>query len=284
MPTDGTFRHHTHDGRDLGHVSKIGAFAEHTVVSADSLVKIDPHLPAGARLPCWPARSRPATGRRHIGPRSAAATPWWSSARAASAPRPSRAHASTAPPASSPSTPSNSSASRPSTFGATHAVASVEAAIAGARSHRRRDGRRVVVAPSTVGERRRGRRSPSPARAATCVLTGSGARRRHRRSRCSELHADEQEPVRHRVRSCNPNATSRAGRLYESGLLHLDEMVTRRYRLDEINDAYADLLNGRIDPRGNRFRHDLSVAMDPVAAGVAATSPARTRVRCRATA
>ena len=45
MPTDGTFRHHTADGRDLGHVSKIGAFAEHTVVSADSLVKIDPRLP-----------------------------------------------------------------------------------------------------------------------------------------------------------------------------------------------------------------------------------------------
>lgn len=41
MPTDGTFRHHSLDGRDLGHVSKIGAFAEHTVVSADSLVKID---------------------------------------------------------------------------------------------------------------------------------------------------------------------------------------------------------------------------------------------------
>ena len=45
MPTDGTFRHHDLDGHDLGHVSKIGAFAEHTVVSADSIVKIEPHLP-----------------------------------------------------------------------------------------------------------------------------------------------------------------------------------------------------------------------------------------------
>ncbi|BAV43686.1 zinc-type alcohol dehydrogenase [Mycobacterium ulcerans subsp. shinshuense] len=45
MPTDGTFRHHSLDGRDLGHVSKIGAFAEHTVVSADSLVKIDQTFP-----------------------------------------------------------------------------------------------------------------------------------------------------------------------------------------------------------------------------------------------
>ncbi|EUA49904.1 alcohol dehydrogenase GroES-like domain protein [Mycobacterium xenopi 3993] len=45
MPTDGTFRHHTTDGKPLGHLSKIGAFAEHTVVSANSLVKIEPDLP-----------------------------------------------------------------------------------------------------------------------------------------------------------------------------------------------------------------------------------------------
>jgi NDMA-dependent alcohol dehydrogenase len=45
MPTDGTFRHHTAGGKPLGHISKIGAFAEHTVVAADSLVKIEPELP-----------------------------------------------------------------------------------------------------------------------------------------------------------------------------------------------------------------------------------------------
>ena len=45
MPTDGTFRHHTADGRDLGHLSKVGAFSKHTVVSTDSIVKVDPHLP-----------------------------------------------------------------------------------------------------------------------------------------------------------------------------------------------------------------------------------------------
>jgi Zn-dependent alcohol dehydrogenase len=32
MPTDGTFRHHTTHGRPLGHLSKVGAFANHTVV------------------------------------------------------------------------------------------------------------------------------------------------------------------------------------------------------------------------------------------------------------
>ncbi len=47
--------------------------------------------------------------------------------------------------------------------------------------------------------------------------------------------------------SCNPKADiARLAKLYESGQLLLDEMITRRYRLDEINDAYADLLNGEI--------------------------------------
>ena len=45
MPTDQTFRHHTADGRQLGHLSKVGAFAKHTVVSQHSIVKIEPHLP-----------------------------------------------------------------------------------------------------------------------------------------------------------------------------------------------------------------------------------------------
>ncbi len=30
------------------------------------------------------------------------------------------------------------------------------------------------------------------------------------------------------------------------GQLQLDEMITRRYRLDDINDAYDDLRNGEI--------------------------------------
>ncbi len=48
MPTDGTFRHHTADGRNLGHLSKVGAFAKHTVVSTDSIVKVDPRPAAAA--------------------------------------------------------------------------------------------------------------------------------------------------------------------------------------------------------------------------------------------
>jgi Zn-dependent alcohol dehydrogenase len=32
--------------------------------------------------------------------------------------------------------------------------------------------------------------------------------------------------------------------LYRNGLLKLDELITRRYRLDEVNQGYDDLLAG----------------------------------------
>src|SRR5258708_20496897 len=45
MPTDGTFRHHTADGPDLGHLAKGGRFAEHTGASAHSVVTGEQPLP-----------------------------------------------------------------------------------------------------------------------------------------------------------------------------------------------------------------------------------------------
>jgi len=33
--------------------------------------------------------------------------------------------------------------------------------------------------------------------------------------------------------------------LYRSGDIKLDELVTRRYRLDEVNEGYRDMLDGK---------------------------------------
>jgi Zn-dependent alcohol dehydrogenase len=47
--------------------------------------------------------------------------------------------------------------------------------------------------------------------------------------------------------SCNPKADiHKFAKLYQTGQLLLDEMITKRYRLDDINEAYADLLNGEL--------------------------------------
>jgi Zn-dependent alcohol dehydrogenase len=47
--------------------------------------------------------------------------------------------------------------------------------------------------------------------------------------------------------SCNPRSDiPLLAAMYASGQLLLDEMITRRYPLDGINDAYADLAAGRL--------------------------------------
>ena len=43
--TDLTSRHHSKDGKDLGTMVALGTFAEHTVVSQDSAVKIEKYIP-----------------------------------------------------------------------------------------------------------------------------------------------------------------------------------------------------------------------------------------------
>jgi S-(hydroxymethyl)glutathione dehydrogenase/alcohol dehydrogenase len=46
--------------------------------------------------------------------------------------------------------------------------------------------------------------------------------------------------------SANPHADiPRLLSLYRSGLLKLDELVTRTYTLDQINEGYADMLAGK---------------------------------------
>ena len=65
--------------------------------------------------------------------------------------------------------------------------------------------------------------------------------------RSAGLHPDEQDAGRHHIRLVQPEGGHlRLARLYQTGQLQLDEMITRRYRLDDINNAYDDLRNGKI--------------------------------------
>ena len=104
----------------------------------------------------------------------------------------------------------------------------------------------VVVASATVDEDDVGAALALTRKGGTCVLTGLAAA-----SAGSAAIPLRQFVLMNKTLcgtvfgSCNPKSDiARLAGLYESGLLRLDEMVTRRYRLDEINDAYADLVAG----------------------------------------
>ncbi|MCV7199161.1 Zn-dependent alcohol dehydrogenase [Mycobacterium angelicum] len=248
MPTDGTFRHHSADGRNLGHVSKIGAFAEHTVVSADSLVKIDAELPLvpAALLACAvPTGYGSAVNRANVrggdtvvvigtgGIGSAAIQ----GARISGAARivavdPVAFKRECAP-----------------TFGATHTAATATEAIELVRELTRgvmADA--VVVAPAMIGAADVAAALTLTRKAGTCVLAGLPS------PGLNSVEFGLQEFILMNKTlsgtvfgSCNPKSDiPLLATLYQSGRLLLDEMITKRYGLDEINDAYTDLAAGEL--------------------------------------
>ena len=248
MPTDGTFRHHTADGRDLGHLSKVGAFSKHTVVSTDSIVKIDPHLPLlpMALLSCGvPTGYGSAENRAKVTTGDTVVVIGVGGIGTAAI-QGARINGAAQIIAVDPVEFKRKSALQ---FGATHAAADTDEAASLLRDLTRgvmADS--VVVSPSIISEHDVQPALSLTRKGGTCVLTGMSA------SMTGSIAINLQEftlwnkTIAGTVYgSCNPRVdVARFARLYEAGLLQLDEMITRRYRLDDINDGYADLLNGEI--------------------------------------
>jgi NDMA-dependent alcohol dehydrogenase len=248
MPTDGTYRHHTADGKPLGHLAKVGAFAKHTVVSTNSLVKIEPHLPLApsALLSCAiPTGFGSVANRSNMRPGDTVVVIGVGGI-GTGAIQGARIGGAAQIVAVDPVDFKQKSALQ---FGATHTAASAEEALDLVRDLTygvMADA--VVVSPSLI--------VPTDVRDAvkltrkggTCVLTGMTSQL------TASVKIDLQEFILSNKSlagtvfgSCNPKAdVFRLARLYQTGQLQLDEMITRRYRLDDINEAYDDLRNGKI--------------------------------------
>jgi NDMA-dependent alcohol dehydrogenase len=248
MPTDGTFRHHTADGRPLGHISKIGAFAEHTVVSQTSLVKIEPDLPlvASALLSCAiPTGYGSAVNRAGVRGGDTVVI-IGAGGIGTGAIQGARINGAAQIVAVDPVEFKQKSALR---FGATHAVGTASEAADLVRDLTRgvmADG--VVVSPSMIGGDDVHAALKLTRKGGTCVLTGMTPQTtRSIKIPLQEFILWNKNLVGTVFGSCNPKADiARLARLYQSGQLQLDEMITKRYRLDDINEGYADLLNGEI--------------------------------------
>ncbi|AEV75228.1 oxidoreductase, Rxyl_3153 family [Mycolicibacterium rhodesiae NBB3] len=248
MPTDGTFRHHTTDGRNLGHLSKVGAFSKHTVVSPDSIVKIDPHLPLlpMALLSCGiPTGYGSAENRAKVRTGDTVVVIGVGGI-GTGAIQGARINGAAQIIAVDPVEFKQKSALG---FGATHSVASTEEAadlVRDLTSGVMADS--VIVSPSLITEADVQPALSLTRKGGTCVLTGMT------RQMTSSIGINLQEFILWNKSlvgtvfgSCNPRVdVPRFTKLYESGQLQLDEMITRRYRLEEINDGYRDQLNGEI--------------------------------------
>jgi NDMA-dependent alcohol dehydrogenase len=248
MPTDGTFRHHTLDGRNLGHISKIGAFAEHTVISADSLVKVDqalPLLPAALLACAVPTGYGSAAHRANVRGGDTAVV-IGAGGIGSAAIQGARISGAVRIVAVDPVEFKRKSAL---TFGATHTAATTSEAIALVRELTRgvmADA--VVVSPAMISAADVGTALELTRKGGTCVLTGLPS------PQLNSIDVTLQDFILMNKTlcgtvfgSCNPKSDiPLLASLYESGQLLLDEMITKRYRLDEINQAYADKAAGKL--------------------------------------
>jgi NDMA-dependent alcohol dehydrogenase len=248
MPTDGTFRHHTSQGLPLGHLAKVGAFAKHTVVSLDSLIKVEKHLPLVpmALLSCAiPTGYGSAANRAGVRGGDTVVVVG-AGGIGTGAIQGARINGAAQIIAVDPVEFKQKSALQ---FGATHSVASVAEAldlVRGLTYGVMADS--VVVSPSLVTADDVRDALQLIRKGGTCVLTGMTSQLTR------SVNIDLQDFILMNKTlagtifgSCNGKADiARFARLYETGQLQLEEMITRRYRLDDVNAAYVDLLNGEI--------------------------------------
>ena len=248
MPTDRTFRHHTVDGKPLGHLSKVGAFAKHTVVSQHSIVKIEPHLPLlpSALLSCAiPTGYGSAVNRANVRGGDTVVV-IGAGGIGTAAIQGARINGAAQIVAVDPVEFKQKAAL---TFGATHSVATVAEATDLVRDLTygvMADS--VVVAPSLIAGDDVNSYLQLTRKGGTCVLTGMTAQTtRSAKIALQDFILWNKNLVGTVFGSCNPRADiARLARLYQTGQLQLDEMITKRYRLDDINDAYDDLRNGKL--------------------------------------
>lgn len=248
MPTDGTFRHHTADGADLGHVSKIGAFAEHTVVAVDSLVKIDPRMPLlpAALLACAVPTGYGSAANRagvHGGDIVVVIGAGGIGTAAIQGARINGAAMIVAV------DPVDFKLTSALGFGATHTASSATEALELVRELTRGTmADAVVVSPASITAADVGAALALTRKGGTCVLTGlSSPQTVSADMRIQDFVLLNKTLCGTIFGSCNPKSDiPRLAALYASGQLLLDEMITRRYRLEEINDAYHDLNEGKL--------------------------------------
>jgi NDMA-dependent alcohol dehydrogenase len=247
LQADGTVRHHATDGTDLPAMTCLGTFARHTVVNRASCVKILDHYPlekaclvgcgvtTGWGSAVYAADVRPGDDVAVIGVGglgSAAVQ----GARMAGAERIFAVD------------PVEFKRQMATTFGATHTATSIDEALSQITDVTWGKGADKVICTMGVGEgalmekimqltAKRGRvvvTNLHPAAETTVTVS------------MTWLTLYEKQLVGTVFGSANfrydiPHLL----RLYDQGLLDLDAMVTRTYRLEEVNQGYADMLGGR---------------------------------------
>lgn len=243
--TDGTFRAHL-DGADVGQMTMVGTFAQHAVVSEFSLTKVDEELPfpVAALLSCgvptgWGSAEYGAEvkagdtvivmGTGGVGMNAVQAA----AVRGAE-------HVIAVDPAAF-------KREQASTFGATHTFADIDEAAEFARSVTGGQGATsvIVTVGVTTGEHV-AQAVNAVGKFGTVVVTGIGDIKDEGLPINLWMLSMMQKRIQGVIFGMGTPSfeITRLAGLYRAGRLKLDELITRTYRLDEVNQAYADMHAG----------------------------------------
>jgi NDMA-dependent alcohol dehydrogenase len=244
---DGTFRHHTNDGKDLALMCCLGAFAHHSVLNQASLVKIPEDIPLdkAALVACgvttgWgtatyaadvqPGETVVVVGIGGVG-MNAVQGAAMAGARYVIA-----------------VDPVEFKREQSQIFGATHSAASVEeaAALLGELTWGRNAEKVIVTTGEGKGEEL----------GAIMGLVGKGGRCAYTsvanmnandvQLNLFDLAMQQKQLVGSIFGTANPRYDiPRLLGLYQSGQLKLDELITNTYSLDQINEGYQDMRDGK---------------------------------------
>ena len=244
---DGTARHHSLDGQDIATMTCLGTFAEHSVVNVNSLVKIEPDLPLdrACLVACgvttgWgsatyaadvtPGETVVVIGTGGVG-MNAVQGAHMAGARYVIALDPVEFKREQA-----------------QQFGATHAVSSVEEAQAllGELTWGRNAEKVIVTVGEGKGEDVAAYMSMVSKGGKLVFTSVANMNANDVQLNLFDLAMQQKSLVGTIFGSANPrfDIPQLLG-LYRSGQLKLDELVTRTYRLDEINQGYQDMRDGK---------------------------------------
>ena len=237
------------DGEEVGGFCMVGAFAQHTVVSEFSCVKIEDHysLDVAALMACSvPTGWGSAVNAGPVGQGDTVVVVGTGGVGCNAVQGAAMAGAQHVVAVD----PVQFRREFAQTLGATHAVAGLEEAAGLARELSRGTGADVVVvATGTTSPETTGGAYGCLGKGGTLVMTGLGD---HMMETTIALPGNVATVYEQRVQGalygmCNAyRDIPRLLRLYDDGKLELDSLITKRYSLDEVNQGYQDQRDGTI--------------------------------------
>jgi S-(hydroxymethyl)glutathione dehydrogenase/alcohol dehydrogenase len=246
MVTDGTHRHRTADGEPLNLVTNLGTFSGHTVVAESQVIKVEPDLPfdAVSLVSCGVATGwGSATKRAAVGPGDTVVVVGIGGIGINAVQGAAMAGARHVIAVD----PLEFKREKAMEFGATHTFASMEEAFPAVQEiswGMMAD--KVIMTPGVLYGDMMALGTQLAGKGGTIVVTGLAPLAQTESSVNLFEMAMWQKEIKGAIfGSLNPRADiPRLLALYRDGQLKLDELITNRYSLDQINEGYQAMRDG----------------------------------------